>query len=79
MAWLGKGRGRNCSSLGLDEGLWTRGGGGAAEESRCSPALTLLTASVTGPVSYYSQPVFGMCVLVHVCVYVCAEKSELHG
>lgn len=41
-----------------------KGGGGAGrgEESRCSLAPTLLTASVTGPLSYYDQPVFGVCV-----------------
>ena len=51
-------------------------GGGAAEESRCSSALTLLTASVTGPVSYRGQPVFGMCASVRVREW---RKSEVHA
>lgn len=51
-------------------------GGGAAEESRCSPALTLFTASVTGPVSYRGQPVFGMRASVRVREW---RKSEVHA
>ena len=53
-----------------------RRGGGAAEESRCSPALTLLTASVTGPASYRGQPVFGMCASVRVREW---RKSEVRA
>lgn len=62
----GEGGGRNCVSLGRDVELWTRERGGAAEESRCSLALTLLAASVTGPASYNGQPVFDVCVCLRV-------------
>lgn len=63
---VGEGGGRQELSGSVCGALHQRGGG-AAEESRCSPALTLFTASVTGPVSYRGQPVFGMRASVRVC------------
>lgn len=72
-AWLGRCPGWEVTRLGRGGGmkLWLCGswcgardqiGGGAAEESRCSLAFTLLAASVTGPLSYYGQLAFGVCV-----------------
>lgn len=62
VAWLGKGIGMKLWLPGSACEAEHQRGGGAAVESRCRLALILLAASVMGPLNYYGQPVFGVCV-----------------